>query len=1007
MNFAWKRRLIFSGLILTGWVNAQTVARPSDYFQQEVAYRIDVSLNDSTHTLSAHLELDYTNNSPDTLEFIWFHLWPNGYKNRETAFAKQQFGYGSTKFYFAKDEERGYIDSLDFRVGAVHLEWDFHPEWIDVARVNLDQALPPGGSVTIETPFFVKIPKIFSRLGHTGNHYEISQWYPKPAVYDRDGWHPMPYLEMGEYYSEFGTFDVHITLPSEYVIMATGDLPEGDPEYVFLDSLVAVTAEYYALKTDDDEPDKKARKKWLKEINKREFSEPGDSATKTLHFHQERVHDFAWFADKRYLVQKGALWVDDSTRAITIWALYLPKYADIWEQSIEYIHDAADWAGRIYGTYPYNHVSAASSDKSAGGAMEYPNITIISIAGNKELLEAAIMHEVTHNWHYGIYGYNERDYTWLDEGLTNYSETPYWHNKYDTENGGRFLSGLPKGLDRLMSRPFTMRSLKHSMANIVASTGDDVPIDGDFSKGSLLSYGMAIQSRAPVVFDFMEHYLGPERHRALWDEFAPTWFFGHPGPAELRAAYETAAGEDLSWFFDDLIGSTKRLDYGVSDLAFRGSEVEVTVTNFGEIQAPVEVATLNKHGEVLSSQWLPGFSGSQAVTFSGEGVNSATTDPGMYAPDFKRSNDHLPLFHVADVDFQRPALRFLLSATEPDRTRLFFAPAFWASKYNGFTPGLVFYHGIAPPVKNRFYNALLYDFHNERPVGRTALTLKRYRVLGTDELSGNLAYTDYQGRNETKVTLQAKFRERAVAAPYWRMTLQAARQSLKPAAFDTLYWDPGRINSTSLEAYYNDNTLNIWQYWLSGQARLVSGSLEGISGTVSGATAELEGHLQYKLGYKKYLQVRGWAGSILSGQNELPRQYKFWLSGGLDPEFSNITVANRTGAGAITAYDRYYIQEGPGLRSPNFTAPGSQAWGVNLSLEGVLPGPLDAFVDLAGTEPVGDGIVQWETYFDTGLTISLGPFTIILPLYDNWSVGNARQLKNRWRLTFELPKSPL
>ncbi|MCH7529404.1 MAG: hypothetical protein IH972_07630 [Candidatus Marinimicrobia bacterium] len=712
-------------------------------------------------------------------------------------------------------------------------------------------------------------------------------------------------------------------------------------------------------------------------------------------------------------MQTGTLWVEDSSlaiadtarsRAITIWALYLPKYADSWEHSIEYIHDAAEWAGRIYGTYPYNHISAASSAKSGGGAMEYPNITIVSIGGNKELLEAVIMHEVTHNWHYGIFGYNERDYTWLDEGLTNYSEVPYWHNKYDAENSGRFLYVIPKGVGGLMSRPFTMRSIKHSMANIVVGARDDVPIDGDFSVGSLLSYGLAIQARAPVVFDFMAHYLGEDRNQALWDDFAQTWFFAHPGPADLRAAYESAAGEELSWLFDDLIGSTKRLDYGVSDLARQGSEVEVTVTNFGDIEAPVEVATLDQHGDVLSEKWLPGFSGSQTITFSGERVSSATTDPGRYAPDFKRSNDHLPLFRVADVDFQRPALRFLLGAPEPDRTRLFYAPAIWASGYNGLTPGMVFHHGIGPPVMNRFYSALLYDFRNERPVGRTALTLKRYRVLGTDELSANLAYSDYQGRNETKVTLQAKFRERVVAAPYWRVTLQLARRSLKPAAFDTTYWDPGRINSTSLEAYYYDNTLNIWQYWFSGQARLVSGRLDGISGAFSGATAELEGYMQYKLGYKKILRVRGWAGSILSGQNELPKQYKFWLSGGLDPDFNNPTVVNRTGAGAITAYERYYIQEGPGLRSPNFTLPGPLAWGINLSLDGVLPGPLSAFVDLAGTDP-DDGKNQWETYFDAGLALKFGPLRIDLPLYDNWSEGDERQLKNRWRLTFELPKS--
>ena len=237
------------------------------------------------------------------------------------------------------------------------------------------------------------------------------------------------------------------------------------------------------------------------------------------------------------------------------------------------------------------------------------------------------------------------------------------------------------------------------------------------------------------------------------------------------------------------------------------------------------------------------------------------------------------------------------------------------------------------------------------------------------------------------------------------MTLQAARYSLNPAAFDTLYWDTGRINSTSLEVYYYDNTLNIWRYGLSGQVRLVSGLLDGNRSAVSGATAELEGSLRYKLGYKKYLQVRGWGGSILSGQNELPKQYNFWLSGGLDPDFNDPSVVNRTGSGAIPAYRRYYIPEGPGLRSPNFTLPGPLAWGINLSLDGVLPGPLSAFVDLAGTDP-DDGKNQWETYFDAGLALKFGPLHIDLPLYDNWSEGSERQLKNRWRLTFKLPAAP-
>ncbi|SVC09595.1 uncharacterized protein METZ01_LOCUS262449, partial [marine metagenome] len=240
-------------------INISLLFGAKDYFQQHVAYTIEVTLDDSAHTLHANEKIIYTNNSPDTLQFIWFHLWPNAYKNTETAFAKQGERFLSTRFLFSDEEDRGYIDSLDFSVDGVDAKWDYHSEWIDVAKVELPVKLAPGGQTVIETPFFVKLPEVFSRLGHTGKHYEITQWYPKPAVYDHLGWHPMPYLDMGEFYSEFGSFDVKITLPENYRIMATGDLIDGEEEYAWLDSLVTEGDSLYSL-------DKKAFKKAIREL---------------------------------------------------------------------------------------------------------------------------------------------------------------------------------------------------------------------------------------------------------------------------------------------------------------------------------------------------------------------------------------------------------------------------------------------------------------------------------------------------------------------------------------------------------------------------------------------------------------------------------------------------------------------------------------------------------------------------------------------------------------------
>ena len=143
-------KFIISGFLVSCIFSGQI---PSEYFQQFVEYEIDVELNDENHTLSAYLKLNYTNNSNDKLDFIWFHLWPNAYKNNETAFAKQRLRLGSTKFHYSDRDDQGYIDSLGFKVNNEKLELSFHPKWIDVAKVSLNKPLNPGETISIETPF--------------------------------------------------------------------------------------------------------------------------------------------------------------------------------------------------------------------------------------------------------------------------------------------------------------------------------------------------------------------------------------------------------------------------------------------------------------------------------------------------------------------------------------------------------------------------------------------------------------------------------------------------------------------------------------------------------------------------------------------------------------------------------------------------------------------------------------------------------------------------------------
>ena len=198
-------------------------ATARNYWQQKVNTRIDVRLDDNKHILHGYEEMTYTNNSPDTLHYIYMHLWANAYKHDHTTFAEQQATNKSTTFYYSKPSERGYIDSLQFTIDGQNVDYHSTENVPDIARIDLTTPILPGQEVKIISPFRVKIPKVFSRLGHTGQAYFISQWFPKPAVYDLKGWHPIPYLDQGEFFSEIGSYDVNITLPKNYIVMSTGN----------------------------------------------------------------------------------------------------------------------------------------------------------------------------------------------------------------------------------------------------------------------------------------------------------------------------------------------------------------------------------------------------------------------------------------------------------------------------------------------------------------------------------------------------------------------------------------------------------------------------------------------------------------------------------------------------------------------------------------------------------------------------------------------------------------
>ncbi len=192
---------------------------------QALRYHISAVLNDSTHRLACQSELLYGNQSQDTLFYIWFHCWPNAYRNDKTDFSDQTLQNGHTRFYFSDPSVRGYLNQLEFRVDSTVAFTDDHPVYQDVIKIILPSPLPPGGSVVIKTRFQVQLPENFAGTGFTGRHFELSNWYPEPAVCDDEGWHPMPFLEQGTGYHETADYEADLTTPAGYVV-ATGGMNE-------------------------------------------------------------------------------------------------------------------------------------------------------------------------------------------------------------------------------------------------------------------------------------------------------------------------------------------------------------------------------------------------------------------------------------------------------------------------------------------------------------------------------------------------------------------------------------------------------------------------------------------------------------------------------------------------------------------------------------------------------------------------------------------------------------
>jgi hypothetical protein len=675
---------------LVSFIFCLCLSAQNAYFQQHLDYTIHVRLDDKNHSLSGNIEIIYKNNSPDILDKIGMHLWPNAYAHKQTAFARQKLNHQDTRFYDALPSDLGYIDSLNFKVDGTFARLEIDIKNPDMAWLHLPEVLLPGHQIIIHTPFFVKIPESFSRLGHAGQTYQITQWYPKPAVYDHKGWHLMPYLDQGEFYSEFGNFNVTISLPKNYVVAATGSL-QNIEEKKFLNQRITETnrALQNGIPVYGSTPE-------------------SDAEFKTLHYKAENVHDFAWFADKTFYVQKTEA-ILQSGKLVECWTMF--NNPDLWNESVSYVKRAIEFYSDHIGEYPWPHATAVESALSAGGGMEYPMITVIGQSYSKEGLDEVITHEVGHNWFYGILASNERDYPFLDEGINTYYQFRYMKQYYPNSS----LFYFPDYFTKLLGT----FEISQIMYLIFAREYNDQYPNQHSENFTPLNYGNDVYFKTAQLFSYADYFMGTSVIDSLMRQYYNAWKFKHPYPEDLRDIFKDTEDYNLSWLFDGFLNSNGKMDYSFTSIEKNREEYILEIKNKGNIPAPFTVSAIKNGKEILSYK-LGGFTGKEKISLYHGDYDYFAIDYKNKSYDLYDCNNYI---RTRGLFKKLEPVKFHLIPIlgQNGKTDIGLTPILGKNYYNGLMAGFYLSGPLFPYRKFNFSVLPFYSFRSGSLAGQTEL----------------------------------------------------------------------------------------------------------------------------------------------------------------------------------------------------------------------------------------------------------------------------------------------
>lgn len=537
-----KRSILFLLVTFSVFiVHAQT-----DRWQQRVKYTMDIDMNVETNRFTGKQKLEYWNNSPDTLKQVFYHLYWNAFQPNSMMDVRSrrqgtiQIGRNPDWDSRVKDriqhlnpDEIGYQQVKSLRMNGRNQQFEVHET---ILQVELDRPIAPHSKATFEMDFEAQVPLQVRRSGrdnpNTKVRYSMSQWYPKMAEYDADGWHPNPYVGR-EFYGVWGDFNVNISIDRNYIIGGTG----------YLQNANQIGYGYEARGTRVARP---AGKKltW-------KFSAPD-------------VHDFMWAADPEFVHRKLEVRKD-----LTLHLLYKPTTATAqeWEEVLDLAARALPFMEKNFGKYTYKQFTFLHG---GDGGMEYPMATLLVAPG-------PWLHEWLHNWYHGLLATNESLYPWMDEGFTSWAEervSAYLTNDTGFAQKGNYASYFALARSP-REEPLTTHA-DHYNTNA--------------------AYGAAAYSKGAVFVEQLGYITGAEQRDKIMLKYYDTWKFKHPNVNDFIRVAEKVSGLQLDWYQQYWVNSIKTIDYAFDSLWEEGGKTKIRLKRVGLMPMPIDFRITFKDG---------------------------------------------------------------------------------------------------------------------------------------------------------------------------------------------------------------------------------------------------------------------------------------------------------------------------------------------------------------------------------------------------------------------------